>query len=132
MPRASQLRAPPSHLHRRSEEHTSELQSRLHLVCRLLLEKKNVIVMDPTDPGFDPKIESQLRVQRFAAIAPGDEDYVIAYDVHPTLSPAAIHFLLTLIGDPLRRRTHNICAVPLYLPARSVTQLRDRTVLPPL
>src|SRR3989304_1889220 len=26
---------------KRSEEHTSELQSRLHLVCRLLLEKKN-------------------------------------------------------------------------------------------
>src|SRR2546422_1172534 len=30
-------RAPPT---ARSEEHTSELQSRLHLVCRLLLEKK--------------------------------------------------------------------------------------------
>src|SRR2546429_898499 len=30
--------ATPSSL--RSEEHTSELQSRLHLVCRLLLEKK--------------------------------------------------------------------------------------------
>src|SRR5205809_5096340 len=28
-------------LDRRSEEHTSELQSRLHLVCRLLPEKKN-------------------------------------------------------------------------------------------
>src|SRR2546422_5945319 len=28
------------HILRRSEEHTSELQSRLHLVCRLLLEKK--------------------------------------------------------------------------------------------
>src|SRR3989449_9872386 len=28
-------------LMKRSEEHTSELQSRLHLVCRLLLEKKN-------------------------------------------------------------------------------------------
>src|SRR2546422_3278786 len=27
-------------LDQRSEEHTSELQSRLHLVCRLLLEKK--------------------------------------------------------------------------------------------
>src|SRR2546422_4625776 len=27
-------------LSERSEEHTSELQSRLHLVCRLLLEKK--------------------------------------------------------------------------------------------
>src|SRR3989449_5016657 len=28
----------------RSEEHTSELQSRLHLVCRLLLEKKKRIL----------------------------------------------------------------------------------------
>src|SRR2546422_7809799 len=27
---------------KRSEEHTSELQSRLHLVCRLLLEKKKM------------------------------------------------------------------------------------------
>src|SRR2546429_1619185 len=27
----------------RSEEHTSELQSRLHLVCRLLLEKKKQV-----------------------------------------------------------------------------------------
>src|SRR5690625_5891937 len=34
----------PTHGHQhklRSEEHTSELQSRGHLVCRLLLEKKN-------------------------------------------------------------------------------------------
>src|SRR3989442_6387151 len=30
----------PSVAHIRSEEHTSELQSRPHLVCRLLLEKK--------------------------------------------------------------------------------------------
>src|SRR2546429_7214736 len=35
-PRPTPHTAPP-----RSEEHTSELQSRLHLVCRLLLEKKN-------------------------------------------------------------------------------------------
>src|SRR2546429_4807868 len=28
----------------RSEEHTSELQSRLHLVCRLLLEKKKLML----------------------------------------------------------------------------------------
>src|SRR2546429_6055265 len=31
---------PPPVVPPRSEEHTSELQSRLHLVCRLLLEKK--------------------------------------------------------------------------------------------
>src|SRR2546422_7298933 len=38
---------------RRSEEHTSELQSRLHLVCRLLLEKKKahtpLRIRDPDD-----------------------------------------------------------------------------------
>src|SRR2546422_8224820 len=36
------LQAVAHHRHGRSEEHTSELQSRLHLVCRLLLEKKNL------------------------------------------------------------------------------------------
>src|SRR2546422_2463389 len=34
------LRSWGNQLIQRSEEHTSELQSRLHLVCRLLLEKK--------------------------------------------------------------------------------------------
>src|SRR2546429_2358111 len=33
-----------AHVGGRSEEHTSELQSRLHLVCRLLLEKKKKII----------------------------------------------------------------------------------------
>src|SRR5690348_17673139 len=42
-----EARRPPQHPHRqrgaeRSEEHTSELQSPVHLVCRLLLEKKNI------------------------------------------------------------------------------------------
>src|SRR5699024_11798997 len=37
---AYQCTAEDSHLKMRSEEHTSELQSRFDLVCRLLLEKK--------------------------------------------------------------------------------------------
>src|SRR2546422_3557112 len=37
--RSSRTRGP-----RRSEEHTCELQSRLHLVCRLLLEKKKKLL----------------------------------------------------------------------------------------
>src|SRR5689334_24048582 len=36
----------------RSEEHTSELQSQFHLVCRLLLEKKKKIVMIATDKNI--------------------------------------------------------------------------------
>src|SRR3712207_8572346 len=38
LPAAARSRSPSR---RRSEEHTSELQSRQYLVCRLLLEKKN-------------------------------------------------------------------------------------------
>src|SRR5438876_4421557 len=37
---------------RRSEEHTSELQSPVHLVCRLLLEKKKIT--NYTDPLLQP------------------------------------------------------------------------------
>src|SRR2546422_2706934 len=37
---AQRTRVCPANPSVRSEEHTSELQSRLHLVCRLLLEKK--------------------------------------------------------------------------------------------
>src|SRR5687768_18081282 len=38
--RAEAAKPLPPKMIARSEEHTSELQSRLHLVCRLLLEKK--------------------------------------------------------------------------------------------
>src|SRR5256884_1071007 len=40
MPQLMPTRWPMPNSAKRSEEHTSELQSRLHLVCRLLLEKK--------------------------------------------------------------------------------------------
>src|SRR5256884_4285907 len=40
----------------RSEEHTSELQSRLHLVCRLLLEKKK-----HTTPRSSPSCTLSIR-----------------------------------------------------------------------
>src|SRR5207253_5184697 len=41
-------RAPRNRRSARSEEHTSELQSRGHLVCRLLLEKKKTITPSET------------------------------------------------------------------------------------
>src|SRR2546430_3116586 len=37
--------------HRRSEEHTSELQSQSNLVCRLLLEKKKKKAMSRREPS---------------------------------------------------------------------------------
>src|SRR2546429_6243500 len=46
-PQLSSAREARGHFAGRSEEHTSELQSRLHLVCRLLLEKKKKSVTRP-------------------------------------------------------------------------------------
>src|SRR2546429_4835824 len=48
----------------RSEEHTSELQSRLHLVCRLLLEKKKTQQGHPPRPvpTTDPRDTQPHRV----------------------------------------------------------------------
>src|SRR5690625_5733930 len=48
----------------RSEEHTSELQSRGHLVCRLLLEKKK----KPTNPATKCKPWDSSRVGRSKAV----------------------------------------------------------------
>src|SRR5687768_17774820 len=47
--------APPGRLPFRSEEHTSELQSRLHLVCRLLLEKKKKKIKNVTHTSTKKK-----------------------------------------------------------------------------
>src|SRR5690349_22528668 len=53
-PRSSPWETPPpwSAISSRSEEHTSELQSRRELVCRLLLEKKNPEVRKPPAPRY--------------------------------------------------------------------------------
>src|SRR5260370_1836440 len=54
------LRQPVLRVVGRSEEHTSELQSHLNLVCRLLLEKKktdhaSAAVRPPTTPPLTPR-----------------------------------------------------------------------------
>src|SRR5437868_13072662 len=57
----------------RSEEHTSELQSRFDLVCRLLLEKKNVGARDARRGGPDRSDErAQSRLDRPDLGAPSD------------------------------------------------------------
>src|SRR2546429_1398606 len=45
----------------RSEEHTSELQSRLHLVCRLLLEKKKKYASSATFSDISTAIRHCLQ-----------------------------------------------------------------------
>src|SRR2546422_4289331 len=49
-PTGARAEAPLAGRAPRSEEHTSELQSRLHLVCRLLLEKKKKMACQSSSP----------------------------------------------------------------------------------
>src|SRR5687768_17916072 len=58
-PSTASRRAPPrtrgAASRARSEEHTSELQTRLHLVCRLLLEKKKKDKKQPMCELYHPR-----------------------------------------------------------------------------
>src|SRR3989442_2799670 len=67
------------HLAKRSEEHTSELQSRPHLVCRLLLEKKNYVNTVITRPMAcrQPFSGNRLRCTRSKT---GGPDYLLRLD----------------------------------------------------
>src|SRR5437764_7726088 len=63
LPLIERLREGPPH--HRSEEHTSELQSPMYLVCRLLLEKKKREIQEQKDnPAEMEKIENLAEVKQ--------------------------------------------------------------------
>src|ERR1017187_10548003 len=92
----------------RSEEHTSELQSPMYLVCRLLLEKKNhnnkeYAAQQRADEGktyrFTGKIECECKPPRFKG---GLEPFLVIYlfvfiffffndPATPEISPFSLH-----------------------------------------
>src|SRR2546422_7322399 len=82
----------------RSEEHTSELQSRLHLVCRLLLEKKKIeIILRPQDPDTIPTCIDEIYRRVFAS-KPEPARTTLLRDCH--LPPHAAAWLSTAQSQP--------------------------------
>src|SRR2546429_722837 len=82
----------------RSEEHTSELQSRLHLVCRLLLEKKNS--QNPAPPPFCPTVDKRTT----------DRNRVVG----PLCSGLARSYQDTYLQQELPGRLHgSLCVYPM-------------------
>jgi len=73
-----------------------------------LILENGIVVMDPTDPGIDPELEKQLGARRFCAVAVGDENYILAFNVSPELKRDDILFSLNLIRYAInqRIRTH--------------------------
>src|SRR2546429_6303592 len=72
----------------RSEEHTSELQSRLHLVCRLLLEKKKLHHKTASSLDWSPRPHAVFSVARASIVGPLAA-YVLPLSVTPTARTSA-------------------------------------------
>src|ERR1017187_589981 len=70
---------------RRSEEHTSELQSPMDLVCRLLLEKNR------SSPGMPTFPLSALRPAQHPA--PGQPRFTMKYDLKPNFSKEVLRYV---------------------------------------
>src|SRR5207248_11199321 len=59
-----------------------------------LVLENGIVVMDPSDPAIDPVLEEKLGARRFAAIAAGDHEYIVSFDVAPELGREDILFSL--------------------------------------
>src|ERR1035438_3351269 len=88
----------PGARHPRSEEHTSELQSLRHLVCRLLLEKKNQARSPSASPGQVPR-PSRARA-RDASCKPESQAAREPRLRRPILRAAFTFFFLNKAGPP--------------------------------
>ncbi|HEV7919992.1 MAG TPA: PP2C family protein-serine/threonine phosphatase [Thermoanaerobaculia bacterium] len=69
-----------------------------------LVLENGAVVMEPNDPGVDPVLEQKLGARRFAAIAAGDEDYILGFDVAPELGREDILFSLNLIRYTINQK----------------------------
>lgn len=87
-----------------------------------LVTENGIVVMDPTDSGFDPVLEQQIGAQRFCAISVGDEDYIIAFNVAAELGREDILFSLNLIRYAINQRIRTQWYESLIVEAQRIQQ----------
>ena len=87
-----------------------------------LVLENGIVVMDPTDPGFDPVLEGKLGAQRFCAISVGDEDYIIAFNVSSSHRRKDILFSLNLIRYVINQRIRATWYESLIVEAQRIQQ----------
>jgi len=66
--------------------------------------ENGAVVMEADDPAVDPVLEQKLGARRFAAIAVGDEDYILSFSVSPAPSREDILFSLNLIRYSINQK----------------------------
>ncbi|HVT45002.1 MAG TPA: PP2C family protein-serine/threonine phosphatase [Thermoanaerobaculia bacterium] len=69
-----------------------------------LVRENGIVVMDPSDPGFDPVLEKKLGANRFAAITVGDEGHILSFNVSRESSRDDILFSLNLIRYSINQK----------------------------
>src|SRR2546421_960416 len=82
----------------RSEEHTSELQSRSDLVCRLLLEKKNKVECAASTPGLLAAVARRFPDFRAKVLPPRAEDDALTDEAGYVIEAMQPHLLLLHIS----------------------------------
>src|SRR5689334_21494323 len=110
----------------RSEEHTSELQSQFHLVCRLLLEKKNYLV---DDLGFDYHDDPAARLKELAPEGISEFFDVVGGAQYDAALQAARRGARFAVGDSLSSELGN-AAERLQQPDSTEEEARDVVLSP--
>lgn len=66
--------------------------------------ENGAVVMDADDPGIDPVFEAKVGATRFAAIAVGDEDWILSFNVPDRLAKEDILFSLNLVRYAINQK----------------------------
>jgi sigma-B regulation protein RsbU (phosphoserine phosphatase) len=66
--------------------------------------ENGIVVMEANDPGVDPVLEEKLGAGRFAAIAVGDENFILSFGVSPEISHEDLLFSLNIIRYVINQR----------------------------
>src|SRR5215813_11590613 len=94
---------------KRSEEHTSELQSRPHLVCRLLLEKKKAPVRLSTKRS---QTRSPSRYTTSTSMASGSASPMVSFFFFNDTAPTEIYTLSLHDALPISRTSFSLRCRP--------------------
>jgi phosphoserine phosphatase RsbU/P len=87
-----------------------------------LVLDSGIVVMDRNDPGIDPILEQRLGARRFCAIAVGDDDFILSFDVSPTLGREDILFSLNLIRYSINQKIRTQWYESMIVEAQRIQQ----------
>ncbi|MEO8347943.1 MAG: hypothetical protein ABI610_03445, partial [Acidobacteriota bacterium] len=79
-----------------------------------------VVLLDLTAPGVDPEFERRLGVERFAAIAVGDDQYILSFSVDPGAANDDLIFSLGILRHAVDQKLREERFVSVMNEARQI------------